>query len=122
MHPKQLLICFFTGYLVLVLNLGDAVHRANCFGIHADGPAGSLSNRHAGCQCHAVLSSDDAEPSQSVRSNYECAFCKFFDQYNGTPNGLVWEESVVSAAAPMSPRLQMAYTACSSPVARGPPS
>ena len=121
MQRKQLLICLLTGYLVLLLNFGDSLHRMSCFGLHHHAVANGPFSHHASCHCHLAPTSDNSEQSDSVNSDHDCAFCKFFDQYHGTPN-----ETEAALSAPLAESfdlfgLRAAFSNCSNPSARGPP-
>ena len=88
------------GYLALLFNLGPSLHHADFFGLHCH-DAGccktSVSQDDAfSCCCgHSHGSQDAAENSSDCiavgiaaanegcnSSCEDCAFCKFFDQYN----------------------------------------
>jgi len=89
MLHRQLTICFFVGYLGLLLNLGPSLHHAPIFGLHSHNHSshGTKSVCHSCCgHSHA----DYRQPEQdsnvdsvaSTNDNHDCSFCKFFDQYH----------------------------------------
>ena len=114
MFLRQLKIVLLLAYLVLFWNLAPAAHHADLFGLHANhGQSESVA-----CCCGTHHHPDS---SGSVVPFHDCAFCKFFDQFNVV---IEIEESVVEAAPVflatlLSPPIHnvQAY----SPTARGPP-
>ena len=87
------------GYLALLFNLGPSLHHADFFGLHCH-DAGCCSTSvsqddASSCCCvhshdqHSTENSSDgieveiAAANEGCNSSCEdCAFCKFFDQYN----------------------------------------
>lgn len=121
MQPKQFLICLLTAYLVLLLNFGDSLHRLTCFGLHDHGTVNAEPSHHVGCHCHLPPLSDNSEQSDSLKSNHDCAFCKFFDQYHGTTDWSLTEASALSVETLEWMGPQAAFSNCFNPTARGPP-
>lgn len=72
---------FLLSYLVLLLNLGPSLHRAHFFGLHH--PAGDFADasgvNHCCCHSHGH---HDSGAGEGIHAVHDCAFCKFFDQYN----------------------------------------
>jgi len=101
MRFKQLLICFFIGYLVLLLNLGASLHRAHIFGLHSHGSDTGQCHHSTCCHGHAHSPPVDSKTSQSFNSDHDCAFCKFFDQYQVTVK--VFDHREASAVAQLLP-------------------
>ena len=92
---------FFLGYLVLLLNFGSSLHHAPIFGLHSHIHHHTIgdSKAHSSCCCDSDFHSDTLipslapvgsafpEPSDDASSGFSiadhnCAFCKFFDEYN----------------------------------------
>ena len=82
MRFKQLAICFFTGYLVLLLNFGPSLHRAHIFGFHHQPNSTASRTHHSHCCSGALHSPSTPDHSQTVQRSHDCSFCKFFDQYH----------------------------------------
>jgi hypothetical protein len=119
MRFKQLIACFFIGYLGLLLNLGPSLHRAHFFGLHSHGVVDSTES----CSCggHSHSTSEVPGQSQSVHSEHECVFCKFFDQFHVTvvPYDHVDSTRIGQLVQPVRPAAIVA--ASFFPTARGPP-
>ncbi len=91
MKRKSSANLFLLGYLVLLLNLGPAWHRAPIFGIHDHGTVGhdagvcSCGHNHAGESASRESTADEA--GSIDLPSCDCAVCKFFKQYNVTFHG-----------------------------------
>ena len=78
---------FLLGYLVLFLNFGPSFHRASFFGLHDHGSADHQTEFVCSCgHHHAPIPKSDNEPTDfSIEKPLcDCAFCKFFKQYNAS--------------------------------------
>ncbi|QEG23946.1 hypothetical protein [Mariniblastus fucicola] len=100
MRSSQFKTWFLLGYLVLLLNFGPSLHHAQIFGLHSHSHRNGSDDTASGssCCCHhhsgetliaslSVNDTGDHDPSvaslRSVKSGvHDCAFCKFFDEYN----------------------------------------
>ena len=122
MRIKQLSICFFLGYLVLLLNLGSSLHRAHFFGLHSHSGSSLCDLHHFSC-CDGSGHSD-SEPLQGERTlhtEHDCGLCKFFDQYNVTTD--LADHQLIVSAGPIykANRLPGVFTPLLIQGARGPP-
>ena len=107
-------------YLVLLLNLGPSLHRAEFFGLHSEPGVPSSS-----CSCCHHFSHGDSESDTGhvpiVHAEHDCSFCKFFDQFHvvDTTFQLAEFSSQVELLAEIRPTIPVfTVSACQ---ARGPP-
>ena len=90
MHRSKATIWLIALYLGFLVNLGPSMHHASCFGLHNhDSNGASVSEEGVfSCCCHHDSMPSDAIPSDRgtdnsvVSAEHDCAFCKFFDDYN----------------------------------------
>ena len=84
----------FVAYTILLLNLGDSIHRAELFGIHCGACCSTSSfnpdDKGLGCECSCQSKSRGGNwPSASKalaapgndQGHNVCQFCDFFDHY-----------------------------------------
>jgi len=89
MLRSKVKICFLLGYLVLLFNFGPSLHHAPIFGLHGLHHHGSdISISENACCCgHSHSPANKSHSSDPLGSfdedfQHDCAFCKFFDEYN----------------------------------------
>jgi len=122
MLHKQFTIWFLVAYLGLLLNLGPSLHHAQIFDLHGNDAVAT------GCCCcshsHPTVPTDgrsDSLDSDSLDSEHDCSFCKFFDQLHvivdcyslQTRSGFVFTRDLN--------RPTEIYSVLLTPLARGPP-
>lgn len=129
MHLKQITTCLFFGYLVLLLNLGSSLHHAHFFGLHHhQGPDSVVSDDSAtghqccGCHRHCHSPTEASNPSGSIHSDHDCAFCNFFDQYHVTLDVIEYQSRVCAIEFQRPRRPVLVDAALLIANARGPPS
>ena len=120
MRRKQLTICFFIGYLGLLLNLGPSLHYADFLGLHCHCSHSTISNCSSCCDGHCPTKT--LAESYAIGADHDCAFCKFFDQFHVTLTVYEEPDSSLIIQACSSVRPISAVRACLVPTARGPPS
>jgi len=105
MLRRKVKIWFLLSYLVLLLNFGPSLHHAPIFGLHG------LHNAHAhvesghqhACCCHTHGHDNqthwhESDPQESDplgsfdQDDLDCAFCKFFDEYNVVVTSITWTD------------------------------
>ena len=84
---KQRLTWFFLAYLVLFLNLGSSIHRADFFGIHHSfhSPDSVVPVVPFGCGCchhHPADGVNGLESDVRCFSDHDCSICEFFAKFN----------------------------------------
>jgi hypothetical protein len=124
MLHKQLSICFFVGYLGLLLNLGPSLHHAPIFGLHGqDNEAGSCQHSCCG-HSHAPPAQQTSNDNSVVSTNvhHDCSFCKFFDQLHVVVVNVETIEVSDFAFLLEAIRSEQPPSVKFSPLARGPPS
>jgi len=83
----------FLGYLVLLLNFGESLHHAPIFGLHVHQHTDETIVEDSSCCCHSHAHPQPLTPTeqdtpdvaldeQLTTAQHDCAFCKFFDQFN----------------------------------------
>lgn len=105
-------------YLALFLNLGPSFHRADIFGLHHH-----AADVAAACDCgltHGLPVRTDEESFQRAGCD-DCAWCRFFDDYQVTIDA----ETELSVQTPLyllaDLRLSLVIESTISQNARGPP-
>lgn len=90
-QKKQLITWTFLAFWVLLMNLGPSLHRAHFFGFHCCGSSAHQNHGHSsaasgGCHKHNGCCHHEVDVSRvddyQIAGNSDCAFCRFFDQYN----------------------------------------
>lgn len=119
MRYKRYQICLFVGYLGLLLNLGDSLHHAEIFGLHGDGCASACC--HSCCD-HSSSDHDHEYDVESVGSDHDCSFCKFFAQYHATDVQIELSEQSSFTLLPTWDKPDEIHAVILTPLARGPPS
>lgn len=112
-------------YLVLLVNLGPSLHRAELFGLH--GHSSIQSDDVVAptcCSCHHHFSRENSSPDGEVpvvASNHDCAFCKFFDQYTVVFHAFQFAQFKEPIHLPCFENLPSKVSYSVPTVARGPP-
>jgi hypothetical protein len=126
MHRKRSISCFLFGYLVLLLNFGPSLHRADFLGLHSSAPVQvgeELTRSSCCCDCHSHSApvGDGSTGSLVVGSDHDCAFCRFFDQFHAAV--AVFDEAEVETSASLLSLCEPdeAIKVCFVATARGPP-
>ena len=89
MQSTKQISWLLAGYLVLLLNLGPSVHRAQCLGLHHQ--AGEVAEHASCCSCSSPYLSKAGNHSPEASrwsSSHECDWCKFFDQLHVLNEGI----------------------------------
>ena len=120
----------FSGYLILLLNLGPAMHRAHLLGFHGGDCCSSavVEPNQECCDClhHAcdtvplVPNPDDSESFQ--QQDEDCPFCRFFDQYSACPTAQLVHLTFGPADAIAIQSIAPVFSSNIFAAARGPPS
>ena len=121
MRFKQILTCLFFGYLVLLLNLGQSLHRVHCLGLHSNDGVQSAACHSCCCREHFHLPIETANQPFSVNSDHDCAFCKFFDQCHVTIDVTNYEDSELADQLRQPRKPLFVFVPLLTPCARGPP-
>ena len=128
MLHKQLKICFFVGYLGLLLNLGPSLHHAPIFGLHGHSHSAESPGHtcHSSCCGHAhthTLPQQESDENSvaSTSDHHDCSFCKFFDQLHVIVECVQTLEASDFAEMREAIKPVDAFTVCFVPQARGPP-
>jgi hypothetical protein len=90
---QQSVSIFLLLVLIPLLNLGPALHRLSCFGLHSDSCCDSIqqTSSHCGCDAHSIAtvarSKDSAESQFKSRlpvntTHSDCVLCRFFAKFN----------------------------------------
>jgi hypothetical protein len=88
MLSSKLKTWFFLSYLVLLLNFGPSLHHASIFGLHGHHADRGDSSVESPCCCqgHSFQTRTTPHSVDPLGSfgipDHDCAFCKFFDEYN----------------------------------------
>lgn len=136
MLRNKVKIWFLLSYLVLLLNFGPSLHHAPIFGLHGlhTAHAHADSGHQHSCCCHSHshshqnhADSHEADSPESdpfgrfANDDLDCAFCKFFDEYNVVITTIEWTD-VASPISLFISELSDKATADVVPrTARGPP-
>jgi len=127
MLHKQLKICFFVGYLGLLLNLGPSLHHAPIFGLHGHSHSHSTESVCHSCCGHShahhtqPAQDSNADSVASFSDNHDCSFCKFFDQYHVIVERVETVEAFSFAEIREAVIADDPFAVCLVPLARGPP-
>ena len=139
----------FLGYLALLFNLGPSLHHADFFGLHCTGSCcqNSFFQDEASCCCghdhshgshHHEHSSDSSGDSSGDSSDCfedgisaanhgcdssceDCAFCKFFDQFNVVSENFEFVLTQSPVCSLIASSQGTAFCECVPESARGPP-
>lgn len=134
MLRKKVKIWFLLSYLVLLLNFGPSLHHAPIFGLHGlhTAHAQADSGHQHACCCHShchkspsdSLEADSLESDtlgRFVQDDHDCAFCKFFDEYNVVITTIAWTDAESPVSLFISELSDKATADVVPRTARGPP-
>ena len=131
MLRKKVKTWFLLTYLVLLVNFAPSLHHAPIFGLHGlhNAHAHADSGQHS-CCCHSHQNQSCSHEADSPESDplgrfanddLDCAFCKFFDEYNVVITTIAWTD-VESPISLFDSELSDKAAADVVPmIARGPP-
>jgi len=118
MRSKRYQIWLLVGYLGLLLNLGESLHHAEIFGLHSHGSTSSCCH----CCCdHSSPSQGSEHDVDSLNSDHDCSFCKFFAQYHVTAGQVELPEEFSFSLLHVWNKPEEVYAVTLVPLARGPP-
>ena len=125
MQLSKLTTWFVAGYLVLLLNLGPSLHRAEFLGLH-----GCCDSHHSvhrveqscGCCAHNATETPPFDGDQASWSpHHDCSFCKFFDQFHVVIATFMIEPEVNQSPVDTLIKPNVSPALSFQPLARGPP-
>lgn len=131
MFKSNTLTWLLSAYLVLLLNLGPSLHRADILGYHSQGCCASedfTSSKANINSCHCCQHAESPQqtfPGQQITlekpGQHDCPFCKFFDQYHVVLVQIELPQPTTKSFVRTCPRLFEPNRLFLQPTARGPP-